>query len=128
MRGGLAHPSDAIFLVLGVVGVNASVALATFVPADNGTAKTLWPAIGVGALAVCGFGALWVAVDSISISIRKFGDRSLSRAGANLRALAALLSPWTYRQAARLLGVPTLAVIGVVMGSVTMSVLAISQG
>lgn len=128
MRGGLAHPSDAIFLVLGVVGVNAAVALATFVPADNGTAKTLWPAIGVGALAVCGFGALWVAVDSISISIRKFGDRSLSRAGANLRALAALLSPWTYRQAARLLGVPTLAVIGVVMGSVTMSVLAISQG
>ena len=128
MRGGLAHPSDAIFLVLGVVGVNAAVALATFVPADNGTAETLWPAIGVGALAVCGFGALWVAVDAISISIRKFGDRSLSRAGANLRALAALLSPWTYRQAARLLGVPTLAVIGVVMGSVTMSVLAISQG
>ncbi len=128
MRGRLAHPSDAIFLVLGVVGVNAAVALTTFVPADNGTATTLWPAIGVGALAVCGFGALWVAVDSISISIRKFGDRSLSRSGANLRALAALLSPLTYRQAARLLGVPTVAVIGVVMGSVTMSVLAISQG
>ena len=103
-------------------------ALATLVPEDNGTATTLWPAIGVGALAVCGFGALWIAVDSISISIRKFGDRSLSRAGANLRALAALLSPLTYRQAARLLGVPTAAVIGVVMGSVTMSVLAMSQG
>ncbi|MEO6467818.1 MAG: hypothetical protein ABIP21_01865 [Acidimicrobiia bacterium] len=128
MRGLLAHRSDAVFLVLGIVGVNVAVTLATVVPGDNGTATAVWPSIGVGVLGVCGLGALWVAIDSTSISIRKFGDRSLGRAGATLRAGAALLSPRTYRQAAALIGVPTAVVFGVVVGSVTMSVVSVVQG
>lgn len=128
MRGVLAHRSDAVFLVLGIVGVNATVVLATLVSEGSGVGFASWPAIGVGAVGVFAVGALWVALDSISISIRKFGDRSLSRAGANLRAVGAFLSFHTYRQAAGLLGVPTVVVLSVVVGSVTMGVVSVIQG
>ena len=128
MRGVLAHRSDAVFLVLGIVGVNATIALATLVPEGTGAEFASWPVIGVGAVGVLAGGALWVALDSISISIRKFGDRSLSRAGANLRALGAFLSFHTYRQAAGLLGVPTVVVFAVVGGSMTMGVVSVIQG
>ena len=52
MRGVLAHRSDAVFLVLGIVGVNATIALATLVPEGTGAEFASWPVIGVGAVGV----------------------------------------------------------------------------
>ena len=121
-RGVLSRPADAYLLVLGIVGVSCAVIVAASQPADAGGDDVTWPVVSAVAIGVVSIAALWVVFDSISISIRKFGDRSMGRTRANLRALAAFVVPATYFQAAALIGVPAPLVFGVIGGALTAGV------
>ena len=109
-------------LVLGVIGVSSAVILAVTQGGDDGGADISWPAVGGAAIGVLAVGALFVVFESLSISVRKFGDRSMGQTEAHLRALAAFLAPATYRQAAAMTGIPAVVLFGLVWSSLLIAV------